>query len=532
VTKNGFRGENQDDTSVLICRPRLAIHCLGVAGVALVDCCSRALKRTWARAPHTHGRSCRHIAVVLNSLLLPPACPAQQAPPDPSRPIFSGQQDRIRQNARLKAEAAFELDTEAVYTLPALIDIAESRSPETREAWQAARERAAALGVAKSELYPIAKAFVVGFTNELGVLLYNQFTLQYEGIGEAGLSLNYALVDFGARLDKIHEQGDLLHASNFAFNDAHRRLIYGVTQGYYQLLSATGQRRAAEANLRSAEAVAAATVARYDNGLATLPDVAEAKSAAAQARYDLQIRLGDEQKASGTLATILTAPPYSNFKVQSIDELAIPEKLPDTARELIERALHDRPDLLRQMAIISAARAAEQNAKKAYYPTLTFNGEFGRLRAYGDQLPYPNAYASGNTYDATLRLGWTFFDGGRRRNELREAQAAEQRAESELLARQDQIESEVWNAYANAETALRQRQAATALLQAAQESYDMSLEAYHYGVRNVLDVLQAERQLAAARSEDVAARAGVLSSMADISFRTAELLRARARTLP
>ena len=203
------------------------------------------------------------------------------------------------------------------------------------------------------------------------------------------------------------------------------------------------------------------------------------------------------------------------------------------ARELIEQALHNRPDLLQQFAFINAAKAAQQSAKKAYYPTLAFGGEFGRLRAYGDQLPYPNAYATGNVYDATLRLSWTFFpDGGRRQDEVRAAKAAEQRAESALIVRQDQIESEVWNAYANAETALRQRQAATALMKAAQESYDMSLEAYHYGVRNVLDVLQAERQLAAARSEDVSARAAVLNSLADISFRTAELLRRRAGQTP
>jgi outer membrane protein len=467
-------------------------------------------------------------SAVWSFVLIPALAFGQQAPPDPSKPIFSTQQDRIRQSVGLQPRQVYQVDPTVVYTLPVLIDIAESRSPATREAWQAARQQAAALGVAKSELYPIARAFLSGFTNELGVLLYKQFVLQYEGIGTATVALDYTLVDFGARLDRIHENENLLLASNFAFNDTHLKLIYTVTQEYYRLLSAAGQKRAAEANLKSAEAVAEATQARYDNGLATLPDVAEAKSAAAQATYDLQIRVGEEKKAMGTLATLLTAPADSQLKVQSIDDLAIPETLPDAARELIERALHNRPDLLQQIAVINAAKAEQQRAKKAYYPTLTFDGEYGRLRAYGEQPPYPATYAGGSLYDATLRLGWTFFDGGRRRSELEEAKAAELRAQSALNLKQDQIESEVWNAYANAETALRQRQAATALLQASQESYDLSIDAYKYGVRNVLDVLQAERQLAAARSEDVTARAAVLNSMADINFRTGELLRRQA----
>ncbi len=475
-----------------------------------------------ARMPRRSSVLERVLSLVV---LLATAMMAQRAPSDPSKPTFSVDQDLVRQDIKQHSQTEFAFDSATVYTLPALIDIAESRSPETREAWQAARVRAASLGIARSELYPIVQAFVSGFTNQVGTLLYNQFALQNLGILEGGLSLNYTPFDFGARDDRIQQQRSLLLASNFAFNDSHRKLIFAVTQAYYQLLSAAGQREAAEVNLRSANAVAEATQARFDNGLATLPDVAEARSVAAQATYDLQLRVGDEQKAMGNLATLLTAPPYSEFKVQSIYDLPTPETLPDNAHELIEHALRERPDLLQQVAQIDAARAEERNAKKAYYPSLTFAGDWGRLRAWGDQTPLAEAYATGNVYDATIRLGWTAFDGGRRHYDVAQAKAEEQRAESALQSTNDRVESEVWNAYVNAQTALRQREAATALLKASQESYDMSLEAYHDGVRNVLDVLQAERQLAAARSEDVAARAAVLNSLADIAFRTGEILR-------
>ena len=215
--------------------------------------------------------------------------------------MFLAQQDRLREQAPDANAASSQFDPSVVYTLPQLVDIAESRSPETREAWHGAQQRAAALGVAKSEgSIQIAKAFLSGIhRTSWELLLYNQFALQYQGIALGGVSVDYTVFDFGARLDRVHEQKDLLQAANFAFNDAHRRLIYAVTQDYYQLLSAAGQRRAAEANLKSAEAVSEATQARYDNGLATLPDVAEAKSVAAQATYDLQIRIGEEPESSG-----------------------------------------------------------------------------------------------------------------------------------------------------------------------------------------------------------------------------------------
>jgi outer membrane protein TolC len=74
-------------------------------------------------------------------------------------------------------------------------------------------------------------------------------------------------------------------------------------------------------------------------------------------------------------------------------------------------------------------------------------------------------------------------------------------------------------------TALRQREAATALLQAASQSYDAAVEAYGYGVRNLLDVTAAQRALAQARSTDVAARTAVLDTLADLAFRTGDLMR-------
>ncbi len=133
----------------------------------------------------------------------------------------------------------------------------------------------------------------------------------------------------------------------------------------------------------------------------------------------MQIRIGDEQKASGALATLLTVAAYSQFKVQSIYDLAIPEVLPANAHELIEEALDRRPDLLARVAQIDAAKAEERDAKKAYYPKLTFDGNFGRLRAWWDQTLYPAACATGNVYDATLRLSWNVFDGGSGKAALR-----------------------------------------------------------------------------------------------------------------
>jgi outer membrane protein len=67
-------------------------------------------------------------------------------------------------------------------------------------------------------------------------------------------------------------------------------------------------------------------------------------------------------------------------------------------------------------------------------------------------------------------------------------------------------------------TAFRQREAATALLDAATQSYAAALESYKYGVRSLLDVTAAQKVLAQASSADVLARTQVLATFSETRF--------------
>jgi outer membrane protein TolC len=128
-----------------------------------------------------------------------------------------------------------------------------------------------------------------------------------------------------------------------------------------------------------------------------------------------------------------------------------------------------------------------------------------------------------------LSLNWTVFDGGARRNRVKQAEAEIREAESQVNAVSDSIEDEVWTAYSNLNTAFRQREAATALLNSAAQSYAAALESYDYGVRNLLDVTAAQKLLAQARSADILARTQVLASLADLAFRSADSIQSIPR---
>jgi outer membrane protein TolC len=321
-----------------------------------------------------------------------------------------------------------------------------------------------------------------------------------------------------------------LLVANFAFNDTHRKIIFQVEQAYYRLLNASAQETAARASLENAQAVEQSADERLKNGLATLPDVLEARSATAQAQYDLQAVLGAEQIAHADLATTLGASTDTTLRVQPLNEVPTPETVGEAVQQTMDRALDQRPDLQADVSAIREANAQRREARSAYFPTLAIQASQAAQSLYVQQQGHPWGQSSNLVNSVALSLNWTVFDGGARKNRLAEAEARVRQAEAQVNADRDQIEDEVWTAYSNLNTAFRQREAATALLDAASQSYTAALESYNYGVRNLLDVTAAQKVLAQARSADVLARTQVLAALSELAFRTGDSIRASHRS--
>jgi outer membrane protein len=451
---------------------------------------------------------------------------AQAAPLSPDRPWRPAVELGIGADLQRVSPMTPTLDPAKSYSLAELIDVAESHNPETRAAWERARAQAAALGVARSELYPTLAAAALSQTSRSRILFAEQFVRQTLQEFEAALDLSYTIFDFGARGGRIDAASARVLAANFAFNDTHRAVISQVEQVYYRLLNTIGQGDAARASLANAQAVQQAAEERLDQGLATMPDVLEARSATAQADYDLQAVVGAEEIARGDLATAIGAAATAAIRVQSLDQVPVPDSIGETVEQAIDRALAQRPDLLQQVAGLRSTRARVKEARAAYYPALSLDASPALASLHGVQRPAPWEHTTDLVGGVSLSLQWPVFDGGARRNRLAQARADVRAAEAETNGLRNQIADEVWTAYANLTTAFRQRRAAIALLASADQSYASALEAYNYGLRNVLDVTAAQRTLAQARSAEVLARTQVLGALADLAFRTGDAVQA------
>lgn len=451
---------------------------------------------------------------------------SQQAPASASK-IWDGAppSTAIAQSRSLPATVP---DPSSIYTLPELVDIAERNNPDTRVAWQTAKARAADLGVARASLYPALAAAAIAQSARYNVFFSPEYYRQTTETFSPVFELDYTIFDFGRRLDAVAIGKSNLLAANFQFNDVHRKVIFQVMQTYYRLLDTKGMQDAAEANLKNAQTDQQAAEARLQQGLATLPDVLEARSAAAQADYDLQAAIGAVEIAHGDLATALGVPPTAQFQVQSIQDLAIPQEVDGTVEASIDRALSQRPDLMVQVEGLRAASSEIKAAKTAFLPTLSIDGDAGLAKTYGVQDRMPGIYSPNQElWNAKLSLTWDIFNGFERESRLARAKADQRQAAAQIDFIRDQVENQVWAAYSTAHTALRQQKAAAALLASAAESYNSALQSYNYGVRSQIDVVSAQRTLAAARTADVSARTQLLTGVAALAFQTGDLLYAK-----
>src|SRR5580704_18154584 len=261
------------------------------------------------------------MTVLLADLLLSSSARAQTAPASPEHPWHGSAERNMQAYARNVTDSKFTVDQSQTYSLAELIDLAQAHNPATRAAWERARSQAAALGITRSELYPTLAAAAISQTENTQAFFGDRFHGQTIQSFQLALDLNYTVFDFGARSGRIDAARARLLSANFEFNDTHRSVIDEVEQAYYRLLNSIGQEDSEQASLANAKAVEQAAQERLTNGLATLPDVLEARSATAQAEYDLQAVAGTEEIARGDLATALGTSATVAIRVQSLDQL-------------------------------------------------------------------------------------------------------------------------------------------------------------------------------------------------------------------
>ena len=405
------------------------------------------------------------------------------------------------------------------YDLPALLDLALRENPDTRFAWESARQSAANFGAARAPYYPLVSVSSAnGYSRTLYPLPGGQLAQYKLWQAQPLVQMTYTLLDFGRRSASAEAARQALAAANFSFNRRMQDVVFAVQRAYYALCAAKGAVIAARQNLELAQSDFQAVQQRLNLGLATEPALLLARETLAQSQYDLanaELTVHDAQASIAVAIGVSANPP---IEVASLENEAVPTALNGQVDELIAATIRQRPDLASKVAGLRASEARVALAKAAWYPTVGLTANYGQLIwRYTFDGP-PNKWANQPQYSALVTLQWDVFTGLKRLNDVRAAEAEDAATRAGVRSAEVGAIADMWRAYYEFQSSLKRYSYGQALLAAAQEAYDANIETYRQGLSTIIELLTAQRDLANARYTLIQSRADLLTSYAAVAY--------------
>jgi outer membrane protein TolC len=484
------------------------------------------------------------IAMALGRDNAPPSPIKPWAPPTLQR--YEGEL-RHYQPTELERRYLPAINPSKIYNLAELIDIAQRSNPETRVAWERARMAAGAVGLTESAYYPYIVAAAAGGYDRAfipfpqlrttqrppsngnlpNVEIVGGGTLSTQSLLARGeLTAKWLLLDFGERKAVREAAREQLMMANVGFNGTHQKIVFDVTDRFYQLGTARQKVLVTESALDAAKTVEQAAQARFDNGLATKPELLQAQQQSAQSDFDLEASRGAESDARVALIESIGLMPMVSLKVADLPAKAHAGfQTEDSVSELMSKALSQRPDLVAKLANVHAREQAIQKVRAEYYPKVTLDAHASETEL--DVSIANSDYFGGArpTFGAFVTVDLPIFDGFARRHKLDMAEADLHQAENELAGARDSAAREVWKTYTDYRTALKKQDAAEKLLTASKSAFDAVLESYKRGLSTYPEVVSAEHNLTTALATSHDTQAAIYTTQAALALSVGDLAR-------
>ncbi|MXV44925.1 TolC family protein [Saccharibacter sp. 17.LH.SD] len=423
------------------------------------------------------------------------------------------------------------------YTLAELIDIAQSTNPDTRIAWDTARDAALSTGLARSAYLPQLTAIAVGGYASLGSHLrnsssYNRNSPHIHGDGNVdALSLQWLIFDFGKRDAVIDAAQQSALASNISFTGAHQKVIYAVTAAYYLYTASQAHIKLIEQARRNSYAIERAAKANLQHGQGTIIDVNQAEAATAQKDLQLVQARGEVENRYLALMVAIGISPTTRLSLHMAGDHPLTTEAVRLSDQMVQNAVARRPDVLAAYAAARASQSQIKAARAEFLPKIFATGNLSYttgslgisgLSGYGAAS---SLNVSNNNLGGAILGGITMpiFDGGVRQALLKQSQDKAQSAEVQLHHLEDEAVRDIVTSENNLRTSISTYNAALKLEKAAQTTFNAALSSYQNSESSITRVLDLQNNLFTATITRSDSYYSTLISAAALAFSTGSL---------
>ena len=337
--------------------------------------------------------------------------------------------------------------------------------------------------------------------------------------GQAGLELDYALVDF-ARTPKIQAARAQLRQARNTYAASLRSLQLQVSEAYYKLQQADQTVRIRDAAVRNDLLILRDTLDLKTAGLVPRLDVLRRRAIEASDQEQLIQALADRAVARRQLAVLLNLPP--GLTPEASDPIAVQPRWPLDLERTLLAAYAGNPELEAILAVREALARNRDATAAGLLPKLSLFATAGGNASNTNQFDatvsnggccgsslVPVQNSNGYSWSVGLSLRWLLFDAGTTAAQARsyDRQAA---AEAQTYAAQrNTIRLRLEQSFFNHEASLAKLASARRGLAAALEAFrDVRLR-YLSGLSSELDLSNTQEKLISALVSRLNATVGV-----------------------
>ena len=375
--------------------------------------------------------------------------------------------------------------------LDSLIAVAGESNYSVLAAIENIRKARAAWRVSQSKLMP---QFDLGVgwqraktSGNIASTLYNE---AWEGEFSTAVSMQWQADVFGSIYMRSKAQKKLFMATEEEYNAVMVSLIANVATTYFSLRQSLAQMQVLRWNAESQKEIMNIVVSRYDSGLASKLDVAQARSVYYSTKAQIPAMQATIDGYRYTMAVLLGTYP-EELDGWLPEGYALPAYTAPIGVGIPAELLRRRPDIRAAERQVEANAALLGATKRDWFPQLLVSGSIGFQSGELKTLFRSRSL----TWEIAPTISWNIFGGNDRVNATREARAALDASILDFNGKMLTALQEVENAMSQYENSITQIAALREAVNQNQETLTLSLELYKQGLTQFQNVLDAQRTL-------------------------------------
>ena len=314
-----------------------------------------------------------------------------------------------------------------------------------------------------------------------------QTTTQY---ADAALSMSWEIDVFGSIRNRVKAQKENFAASKEEYNAVMVSLCAQVATAYINLREMQQEMQVVTQNCLSQQAVVEITKKRYETGLVSKLDVAQAQSVYYSTKASLPSLEAGIIQYTNSLAILMGLYPQ-DVKYLMDAPRPLPDYIETVGIGIPANLLLRRPDIRSAERQVNAQAASLGASKSDWWPQVFVKGSIGFASHDIDKIANHNSL----TYEIAPAISWNFFQGGKLAQATRLAKT--QLDETVRQFNQTVLTSvqEVDNAMSAYKNSIKQIVALREVVNQGQQTLDLSLDLYKQGLTPFQNVLDAQRSL-------------------------------------